>query len=82
MSSTEFDAIIDDLGGLKATARALGRSSAQICQWRARYGQFPADMYLVLLAALQRKRARAPMDRALAVCRFEQPQQHDELTHG
>lgn len=55
-----FNRIVDDLGGVTQTARVTGRSPSQICQYRSRYGQFPAGLFFCLKEALTRSGHRCP----------------------
>ena len=53
-NQSDFEFIVDALGGVFETARAIGRRPTQICQWRKRYGRFPAETYFIVQAALKR----------------------------
>jgi DNA-binding transcriptional regulator YdaS (Cro superfamily) len=68
MSETQFDTIVKALGGVNETARAIGRTPSQVCQWRQRHGQFPAEVFFALRAAL---RGTGLADAAREVCRFD-----------
>jgi len=50
-----FDAAVAMLGGTGKAARAIGKRPSQVCQWRNRYGQFPADLYYIVQRALKRE---------------------------
>ena len=64
-----FDEIVDALGGTGAAAKAIGRRSSEICQWRAKDQRFPAEVFWDLQAALKKRRKkRAPRE----VFRFQQ----------
>ena len=45
------NAVIDKLGGTKATAYLTGRHKAQVSYWR-KSNRFPAQLYLIMKGAL------------------------------
>lgn len=59
-SKSSFELIIEALGGVSKTARAIDRSPSQICQWRQRYGQFPSEVYFIVRRALKRQGLNCP----------------------
>ena len=66
---TLFNLIVAALGGTGEAAKKLGRRPSEICQWRTKYGRFPAEMYWTVqdaLKPLRRKRKdRVPLPREL-----------------
>jgi len=52
-------AVIDALGGTAAVAKLSERSMQSVTNWRAA-NRLPADTYLLLQAALKRRRLNAP----------------------
>lgn len=52
-------AVIDELGGTKATADLTGRRMQHVTNWRAA-GRLPADTFLIVSEALKKKNAAAP----------------------
>jgi hypothetical protein len=66
-NSKAFDQAVEALGGVTATARILGRRPSQICQWRAKYGAFPAEIYWLVRAELTERGHRTPLE----IFRFE-----------
>lgn len=62
------DDVIDALGGTASTARLTGRKSQHVSNWRAS-GRLPADTFLSLRAALEKRGYTAPP----ALWRMQQP---------
>jgi DNA-binding transcriptional regulator YdaS (Cro superfamily) len=50
-----FDHAVEILGGTTATARVLSRSPSDVCHWRTRGAQFPAQVFPKVLKALKRE---------------------------
>lgn len=51
--------VIQEVGGLAATARLTGRKSQHVWNWRSA-GRFPADTFLVLAKVLEEQGKTAP----------------------
>lgn len=66
---TTFDEVADALGGLTALAHLTGRRLTAVSNWRCQRGRFPARMYLVIAAALDKRGLSAAPD----LFGFEQP---------
>ena len=66
---TRFDHVIEELGGVTEAGRLIGRSAANVCQWRAKYDAFPASLYFVVNGLL----ASHGCEAAERVFRFELP---------
>jgi hypothetical protein len=66
---TTFDEVADALGGLTALAHLTGRRLTAVSNWRCQRGRFPARMYLVVEAALNKRGLTAAPD----LFGFEQP---------
>lgn len=64
-----FDDVVDALGGVKETARITKRSASLVCQWRTKFGAFPAEHYLSISKGLVAKGYGAP----LHLFKFERP---------
>jgi len=55
------DDVIDALGGTKAVAEIVSRRPQAVSNWREKVrGRFPPETYLILTAALKRRRLSAP----------------------
>lgn len=67
---TTFEAVCEALGGVTAAAGLIGRRASNLCQWRAKYGAFPASLYFVVNSEL----APHGCEASVAVFRFEKPQ--------
>jgi len=50
-----FDRAVEILGGTTATARALARAPSDVCHWRTRGAQFPAQVFVKVKKALERE---------------------------
>ena len=64
---TRFDDVIKALGGVTEAGRLIDRQAANICQWRAKYGRFPAGLYFRINAVLSARGCEA----SAQVFRFE-----------
>ena len=64
-----FDQVVEVLGGTKAAAGLIGRRPPNICQWRQKYGAFPASFYFVVNELLAQRGCKA----SARVFRFELP---------
>ena len=65
---TRFDDVIKALGGVTEAGRLIDRQAANICQWRAKYGRFPAGLYFRINAILAPRGCEA----SARVFRFEE----------
>jgi hypothetical protein len=54
-------AVIDELGGTKATADLTGRRMQHVTNWRAS-GRLPADTFLIIRAKLEGLDCTAPVE--------------------
>jgi len=52
---TDFEDVIDVLGGVVATARLTQRSASAVCNWRNAGAVFPASQYKRLRKALRER---------------------------
>ena len=66
---TRFDHVIEELGGVTEAGRLIGRTAANVCQWRAKYDAFPAALYFVVNDVLADRKCEA----SAKVFRFELP---------
>jgi len=64
---TRFDHVIEELGGVTEAGRLIGRTAANLCQWRAKYDRFPAALYFRINAVLSARGCEA----SAQVFRFE-----------
>ena len=64
---TRFDHVIEELGGVTEAGRLIGRTAANLCQWRAKYDRFPAALYLKINFVLAQRGCEASEE----VFRFE-----------
>jgi hypothetical protein len=65
---TRFDDVIKALGGVTEAGRLIDRQAANICQWRAKYGRFPAGLYFRINEVL----AQHGCEASARVFRFEE----------
>ena len=64
---TRFDHVIEELGGVTEAGRLIGRTAANLCQWRAKYDRFPAALYFRVNDVLSERGCEA----STTVFRFE-----------
>lgn len=50
---SDFDEVIDALGGGSATARMCEQRPSAVCNWRRRHAQFPCRYYWEIRCALE-----------------------------
>jgi len=53
---TDFEDVIDVLGGVVAVSRLTTRSASAVCNWRNDGARFPASMFPRMQEALMKKR--------------------------
>jgi hypothetical protein len=51
--------VLDALGGNAAVEELTGCKPSRVCNWRS-FGKFPPKFYLLMTAALAKKKKRAP----------------------
>jgi len=56
---TDFEDVIDVLGGVVAIAKLTGRSASAVCNWRNNGERFPASFFPLLQSALQEQKCLA-----------------------
>lgn len=66
---TRFDHVIEELGGVTKAGQLIGRTAANLCQWRAKYDAFPASLWFVVNGLLASRGCEA----SARVFRFELP---------
>lgn len=56
-----IEAVLDELGGVAATARLLGRERTTVGMWKAN-GRFPSSSYLAMDAVFRQNGIECPPD--------------------
>jgi hypothetical protein len=57
-----FDAVVAELGGLRAVAQLTKQDTAAVCNWKRRRSRFPTKYYILMKDELDARGAEAPLD--------------------
>jgi len=71
---TNFDHVINALGGLKVVAELTASTPSAICRWRSRTGRFPARTYEQIQVELALRNLFAPR----ALWDFDPPRTYED----